>query len=199
MTNQAPFRTAIALAVASAVAAPASAADAFTFDAGHTYIGFEIDHLGFSQTLGEFTRYDGTLKLDRENLANSSIDVTIDTASIDTDQPDFDEHLRSADFFNVAQHPAMRFTSTRVEAVDDDTLKVTGDFTMLGQTHPVVLDVELNNIARHPFRPTIEVAGFSATTTLDRTRWGMDKYAPAVGTEVKIRIETEFNREIPKP
>ena len=194
-----PFRTALAVALASTLAAPAFAADEFTFDAGHTYIGFEIDHLGFSQTLGEFTRYDGTLKLDRANLAASSIDVTIDTASIDTDQADFDEHLRSADFFNVAQHPTMRFRSTAVEAVDDDTLKVTGDFTMLGQTHPVVLDVELNKIARNPFRPTIEVAGFSATTVLERSRWGMDKYAPAIGTEVKIRIETEFNRELPAP
>jgi len=197
MKTPAPHRTALAAALAL-LAAPAFAADKFTFDAGHTYIGFEIDHLGFSQTLGEFTGYDGTLTLDRANLANSSIDVTINTASIDTDQPDFDEHLRSADFFNVAAHPTMTFRSTKVETVDDDTLRVTGDFTMLGQTHPVVLDVELNKIAMHPFRPTIEVAGFSATTTLDRTRWGMDKYAPAVGTEVTIRIETEFNREVPK-
>ena len=194
----APFRTALAAALAAAVVQPALAADAFTFDAGHTYIGFEIDHLGFSQTLGEFTKYDGTLKLDRANLANSSVEVTIDTNSIDTDQADFDEHLRSADFFNVAVHPTMTFKSTKVEAVDADTLKVTGDFTMLGQTRPVVLDVELNKIAPHPFRPTIEVAGFSATTTIDRTQWGFDKYAPAVGAEVKIRIETEFNRELPK-
>lgn len=190
-----PARSLLAATLA-AFTAPAFAADEFTFDAGHTYIGFEIDHLGFSQTLGEFTGFDGTLVLDRKNLANSSVNVSIDTASIDTDQADFDEHLRAADFFNVAQHPTMTFKSTKVEAIDADSLKVTGDFTMLGQTHPVVLDVELNKIAKHPFRPTIEVAGFSATTTLDRTRWGMDKYAPAVGTAVKIRIETEFNRTI---
>ena len=189
-------RSLLATALAASLAAPAFAADEFTFDAGHTYIGFEIDHLGFSQTLGEFTGFDGTLKLDRETMANSSVDVTIQTASIDTDQADFDEHLRAADFFNVAAHPTMRFTSTKVEQTGENELKVTGDFTMLGQTHPVVLDVELNKIAKHPFRPTIEVAGFSATTTLDRTQWGMDKYAPAVGKDVTIRIETEFNRTI---
>ena len=186
-----------AVAMATAFAAPAFAADAFKFDAGHTYIGFEIDHLGFSQTLGEFTKYDGTLLLDRSDLAKSSIEVNIDTASIDTDQDDFDEHLRGADFFNVAQHPSMAFKSTKVEDAGDGMLKVTGDFTMLGQTHPVVLDVKLNKVAPHPFRPTVEVAGFSARTTIDRTTWGLDKYAPAVGASVTIRIETEFNRDLP--
>lgn len=189
-------RTFLAVALVAGLATPAFAADEFSFDAGHTYIGFEIDHLGFSQTLGEFTEYEGTLKLDRKNLANSSIEVSIDTTSIDTDQDDFDEHLRSADFFNVEQYPSMTFRSTNVEVVGDGVLKITGDFTLLGQTRPVVLDVTLNKIAKHPFRPTIEVAGFSASTTLDRTQWGMDKYAPAVGTEVKIRIETEFNRKV---
>jgi polyisoprenoid-binding protein YceI len=197
--NTAPLRTALAFALTAAVAAPAFAADTFTFDAGHTYIGFEIDHLGFSKTLGEFQKYDGTLNLDRANLANSSIEVTIDTGSIDTDQADFDEHLKSADFFNVAAHPTMTFKSTKVEDLGNGALKVTGDFTMLGQTRRVVLDAKLNKIAPHPFRPTLEVAGFSATTTIDRTQWGFDKYAPAIGAEVKIRIETEFNRELPKP
>lgn len=190
-------RTLLAVTLVAGLATPAFAADEFTFDAGHTYIGFEIDHLGFSLTLGEFTEYEGRLKLDRQNLANSSVEVSIDTASIDTDQDDFDEHLRSADFFNVAQHPAMTFKSTKVEEIGDGVLKVKGDFTMLGQTHPVVLDVKLNKIAPHPFRPTIEVAGFSARTTLDRTVWGMGKFAPAVGSKVAIRIETEFNRTLP--
>ncbi|MGL6290653.1 MAG: YceI family protein [Silanimonas sp.] len=190
-------RIVLAAALSLGLAAPAFAADAFKFDAGHTYIGFEINHLGFSQTFGEFTQYDGTLTLDRENLANSSIEVSIDTASIDTDQADFDEHLKSADFFNVAAHPAMTFKSTKVEDAGNGVLKVTGDFTMLGQTRPVVLDVKLNKIAAHPFNPKVEVAGFSASTTIDRTQWGFDKYAPAVGAEVRIRIETEFNRELP--
>lgn len=189
--------TLLAAALAAALATPAFAADAFKFDAGHTYIGFEINHLGFSQTFGEFTKYDGTLNLDRANLANSSVEVTIDTASIDTDQADFDEHLRSADFFNVTAHPAMTFKSTKVEDAGNGLLRITGDFTMLGQTRPVVLDAKLNKIAPHPFNPKVEVAGFSASTTIDRTQWGFDKYAPAVGAEVKIRIETEFNRELP--
>lgn len=187
----------LAFALATTFATPALAAEAFKFDAGHTYIGFAIDHLGFAKTLGEFLRFDGTLKLDREDLSRSSIEVSIDTASIDTDQPDFDEHLRSADFFNVAQHPAMTFRSTRVEDLGEGRLKVTGDLSLLGTTRPVVLDTRLNRVATHPFRSNIEVAGFSATTTIDRTAFGMGKYAPAVGTEVEIRIEAEFNRELP--
>ena len=190
-------QTLFAAALAASLAAPAFATDAFTFDAGHTYIGFEISHLGFSKTLGEFTKYEGTLNLDRANLANSSVEVTIDASSIDTDQADFDEHLRSADFFNVAAHPTLRFNSTKVEDAGNGMLKVTGDFTLLGQTHPVVLDVKLNKIDKHPFRPTVEVAGFSASTTIDRTQWGFDTYAPAVGADVTIRIETEFNRTLP--
>ena len=190
-------KTLLAFALATGFTTPALAADAFKFDASHTYIGFAIDHLGFAKTLGEFLRFDGTLKLDREDLSRSSIEVSIDTASIDTDQPDFDEHLRSADFFNVAQHPAMTFRSTRVEDLGEGRLKVTGDLSLLGTTRPVVLDTRLNRVATHPFRPNIEVAGFSATTTIDRTVFGMGKYAPAVGTEVEIRIEAEFNRELP--
>lgn len=185
----------LALALAT-FASPAFAADAFKFDASHTYIGFAIDHLGFAKTLGEFLRFDGTLKLDREDLTRSSIEVTIDTASIDTDQPDFDEHLRSADFFHVAEHPTMTFRSTAVEDLGEGRLKVTGDLSLLGTTRPVVLDTRLNRVAMHPFRPSIEVAGFSATTTIDRTAFGMGKYAPAVGTQVEIRIEAEFNREV---
>lgn len=190
-------RTLLAAALAIGSATPAFAADSFKFDAGHTYIGFAIDHLGFAKTLGEFLRFDGTLKLDRNNLAASSITVSIDTASIDTDQADFDEHLRSADFFNVAQHPTMTFRSTQVEDLGEGRLKVTGDLTLLGTSRPVVLDTRLNRVAQHPFRPSIEVAGFSATTRIDRTAFGMGKYAPAVGTEVEIRIEAEFNRELP--
>ena len=190
-------KTLLPLALAAAFATPAFAADAFKFDAGHTYIGFEIDHLGFSQTLGEFVKFDGTLNLDQANLSKSSIDVTIDTASINTDQADFDEHLRSADFFNVAQFPTMTFKSSKVEDKGDGALAVTGDLTLLGTTQPVVLDVMINKVAPHPFRPTIEVAGFSASATIDRTAFGMSKHAPAVGKEVKIRIETEFNRALP--
>lgn len=181
----------------AAPAAPVHAADTFTFDASHTYIGFEIDHLGFAMTLGEFLRYEGTLTLDRENIERSTVEVRIDTASIDTDQADFDEHLRSADFFHVAEFPTMHFRSTAVEDLGAGRLKVSGDLTLLGSTRPVVLDTRLNKVATHPFRRGIEVAGFSATTTIDRTAFGMDKYAPAVGTEVRIRIETEFNRELP--
>ena len=189
--------TLLALALAAGFSAPAFAADEFKFDAGHTYIGFEINHLGFSQTLGEFVKYDGTLMYDRANVANSSVNVTIDTASINTDQADFDEHLRGADFFNVAQFPAITFKSTKVEDAGNNMLKVTGDLTLLGNTKPVVLDVRLNKVDKHPFRPTVEVAGFSASTTFDRTTFGMEKFAPAVGAEVKIRIETEFNRALP--
>ena len=179
------------------LAAPAMAADTFTFDKGHTYIGFEISHLGFSKTLGEFQDYQGTLSLDRDDLAQSSVEVSIVTASIDTDQADFDEHLRSPDFFNTTQFPAMTFKSTKVEDLGEGKMRITGDLTLLGVTQSVVLDATLNKLAPHPFKPSVEVAGFSATTTLDRTAFGMGTYAPAVGKDVLVRIETEFNRPVP--
>ena len=183
-------RLATAAAALALSASPALAAEEFAFDHSHTHVLFFVDHLGFSTTQGEFMEFDGTLMLDTEAPENSSVTVTIDAASIDTGYADRDEHLRTGDFFNVEEHPELTFTSTDVAVTGENTAEVTGDLTILGVTQPVTLNVTLNAIGPHPFNGAT-VAGFSATTTISRSDFGMDFGVPAIGDEIEIRIESE--------
>ena len=183
-------RMATAAAVLALGASPALAADEFAFDHSHTHVLFFVDHLGFSTTQGEFLEFDGTLMLDTEAPENSSVTVSIATDSIDTGYADRDEHLRNSDFFNVEEYPEMTFASTGVTVTGENSAEVAGDLTILGVTQPVTLDVTLNGLGAHPFNGST-VAGFSATTTISRSEFGMDFGVPAIGDEIEIRIETE--------
>ncbi len=170
--------------------APALAAEEWQFDHAHTMIGFTVDHLGFATMYGVFTEFDGTVLLDQDDPANSSVSVTIDPASVDTRYADRDAHLASDDFFDVANNPSIAFESTSVNVTGENTAEVTGDLTMLGTTNPVTLDVTLNQLGPNPFFET-PTAGFSATATLNRSDWGIDFGVPAIGDEVAVIIEAE--------
>src|SRR5690606_36997051 len=99
-------------------------------------IFFDIDHRGYSVMLGRFSDFGGTFKFDADEPANSSLDITIDPASVDMFHDGLNNHLQTADFFNVEEHPELRFTSDRVEVVGEGQYKVHGQFSMLGQSHP---------------------------------------------------------------
>ncbi len=185
-------RLTLALATTSVLAiTPALAAEDWEFDHAHTLVAFTVNHLGFSTTYGAFTEFDGSLSLDQDDPANSSVSVTIDSASVDTRDDDRDADLNSANFFDIENHPAITFESTSVNVTGDNTAEVTGDLTMLGTTNPVTLDVTLNQIGPNPFFETL-TAGFSATAVLDRSDWGMEFGVPVIGDEVTIIIETEL-------
>lgn len=175
-------------------AVPAFAAvERYTFDKAHTQILFFVDHLGFSMSQGEFHDYEGGFTFDRENPAGSSIDVTIKTASIDMDDEKWDAHMKNADFFNVAQFPDMVFKSTEIAVTGENTADITGDLTILGVTKPVVLKTVYNKSDIHPFSGKY-VSGFSATTTVKRSEFGMTYGVPGVGDDVEVRIEVEGER-----
>ncbi|GAA6155262.1 YceI family protein [Pyruvatibacter sp. HU-CL02332] len=176
--------------VALAEDAPAAESGTFAIDESHVHAAFKVSHLGFSETIGGFDKISGSFTLDAENLSASSVSVTIDTASVDSGWDARDEHLRGDDFFKVEEFPDMTFASTSVEPTGDTTAKVTGDLTMLGQTHPVTLDVTFNQAGKHPFSGKY-VAGFSATGTLDRTQWGMEYGVPAIGKDIDLMIQAE--------
>jgi polyisoprenoid-binding protein YceI len=190
---------ALGLTAASLAAQPA-AADTFEFDKAHTEILFSYSHLGNSRAYGTFRDFDGTIVLDRDDPTQSTIDLTIAAASIDTGVGAFDTHLKSADFFEVETFPEIRFVSTAVEPTSDTTATVTGDLTIKEQTREVVLDVTLNYLGEHqlgefvPDYADTEVAGFSATSTLLRSDFGLDMLVPLVGDEVTLIIETELLR-----
>lgn len=185
------FAAVALLAVGAAQAAPLS----YSIDDTHTNVTFGWNHLGFSNPTAEITDYTADVMLDESDLTNSSIAISFKAASIEAGSKKFNEHLYSADFFNVAEYPNITFKSTAIEMTGDRTMDVTGDLTILGVTKPVTLDVTLNKIAKHPFKP-VRVAGFDATAEFNRSDWGMDKYVPAVSDLIKLRITTELERPV---
>lgn len=188
--------TLIALGLAASFLAPTAAlADSYTIDATHAHAAFRVSHLGFSHTLGQFKDITGTIEFDAEAPENSSVSVTIATASVDSANEARDEHLRKADFLNVEAFPTMTFTSTNIEVTGEETAKITGDLTLLGVTKPVVLDANLNGSGPHPFDPSKIVAGFSATTEINRSDFGMAYASPAIGETVEIIIEVEGRKD----
>ncbi len=119
--------------------------------------------------------------------------LTIQTASVDTAVGDRDDHLRSPDFFNAEEFPTIEFVSTGVTKTGDKTGTLAGNLTMLGVTKPVTLDVTFNKVGPHPNPQMagVEVAGFSASTTVKRSEFGMNTFVPAVGDDIELWIEVE--------
>lgn len=188
------------LAVSFAASGAALAADSYSFDKGHTEIRFLWDHVGLSTQSGEFRDFDGTAVFDRENLENSKVDIVIQVDSVDTGVEKLDEHLKSADFFDVANNPEITFTSTSVKQTGVDRGAVTGDLTINGVTKPVTLDVALRFEGDHPLAPFIEAyagapyVAFSARTEILRSDFGVSYAAPLTSDRIEIVIETEMRQ-----
>lgn len=182
------FLLAAALMIMSgpALAAPQT----FEIESPHTQILFSVNHLGFSNSWGKFADYDGTIVFDQENPANSSVNVIIQTASIEMNDGKWNDHMKNADFFDVEKFPTMVFKSTGINVTGEDTAKITGDLTIKDVTKPVTLDVKLNKAGNHPMSAT-PWAGFSGAATIKRSDFGINYGLPAVGDEVKIVLEVE--------
>jgi polyisoprenoid-binding protein YceI len=172
-----------------AVAEPRS----YAFDMSHSRIFFDVGHRGFSTMHGRFADFGGEFLFDAEDPTNSSLNVTIDPASVDMFHEGLNNHLKTDDFFNVEVYPEMRFVSERVETAGEDRYTVHGQFTLLGQTHPLTFDVVLNQTGEA--RGGAPMAGFTATGTIDRSQYGMGYGIPMVGGEIAFRIEIEASAE----
>lgn len=166
----------------------AALADSYTLDPAHTYPNFTVSHLGFSTMHGRFGKTSGTLTMDREK-GTGSVEVVIDTASVDTGFKKRDDHLRSPDFFNAVEFPQITFKSTKVSFAGKGA-KVEGNLTMKGVTKPVTLDVASINCGVHPFSKK-DVCGFDATATIKRSDFGITYGTPAIGDEISLDIEVE--------
>ncbi len=187
MTRSLAFLAAPLLLIASA----AHAADTFNVDPQHTQAIFAINHLGYSTVTGSFHDIKGTLSLDSQHPAASRVDVTIGTASVDTDVPARDDVLRSDKFFDVADHPTMTFRSTRVVTTGAKTADVYGDLTIMGVSRPVVLKTTFNRAGPDQMRGNADVAGFTATTTVKRSDFGMKAFLPYIGDDVTVTLNFE--------
>jgi len=169
-------------------------AGTYQLDKAHTTVEFVARHLMITKVRGRFAEFGGTVHI-AEVPEESSVEVTIDAASVDTNQDQRDAHLRSADFLDVEHHPTLAFQSTAVERGEDDHWKVTGDLTVVGVTRPVVLDVVFDGASTTPWGT--QAVAFSASTEIDREDWGLT-YNQALetgGVVVGKRVRIELNVE----
>lgn len=190
---------AVALAVALGSAAPA-AADPWVFDKQSTEIRFSWDYLGLARRSGRFLDMDGTLDFTPTDPEGGTIEVTIKSASVSTGTRDLDDLLKSADFFAVSGNPRIAFRSIGVTKTSERTGDLAGELTILGVTKPVTLKATWNFTGEHPLaasNPTYQgkwVSGFSATTAILRSDFGMSRGIPLVSDEIRIEIEAVFLR-----
>lgn len=164
----------------------------WSIDSTHSGINFSIRHMVVSKVRGRFAKYSGVLNLDEADLTQSVVEATIDAASIDTGTAQRDDHLRSADFFDVAKYPELRFQSTRLERVAEDRYRVVGQLTIRDTTREVALDVEYGGRAKDPWGN--ERVGFIAKTSIDRKDFdlGWNQVLEAGGVLVGDRVDIEL-------
>jgi len=191
----------IAGVAALVFALPAAvSAGTWKLDPAHTGVHFKVRHLMVSNVRGEFEKVSGKIVYDEQDISRSSAEITIDAASINTRVAKRDDHLRSADFLDVAKHPHLVFRSTKVEKAGAGKLRMTGDLTIRGVTREVVLEIE---------GPTAEIqdpqgntrVGGSASTKINRSDFGLtwnqviETGGVVVGKEVEVIIDIEIVRE----
>jgi polyisoprenoid-binding protein YceI len=187
----------VSLAAALAAASPALAAETYSFDKAHTTVGFQVRHI-VTNVGGKFNDFTGTIQVDRAKPESSSVEFTIQAASINTNEPKRDEHLRSADFFDVATHPTVTFKSTSIKANGKDSWLVTGDLTMRGVTKQVTLPVTFLGEGKDPWGN--EKMGFETAITVNRKDYGinwnkaLDQGGVLVADEVKVQVSVEANK-----
>jgi len=180
--------------IAAALAAPAFAATTYDIDASHSATSFAVKHLVISTVRGQFDKTTGAIQYDEANPARSTVEATVDAASIDTRDPKRDEHLKSADFFDVAKYPTLSFKSTSVVTEGKNKLEVKGDLTLHGVTRPVQLTVATTPPVKGMYGETRR--GFSASTTIHRKDFGLTwnkavEAGPVVGDDVTITLDIE--------
>ncbi len=173
----------------------------YTIDPEHFSIGFQVEHLGYADIIGLFLKASGRFEYDEATRTLKSGRVTVAADSVFSNHEARDRHVRDSDFLDAKKHPEIVFEATAFEpgAERDGRLqgKLGGRLTLLGQTHPVVLDVTLNKAATYPFGHRKHTLGLSAHTTIERSRWGMDYGVSRgmVGDAVELRFELEAMRE----
>jgi polyisoprenoid-binding protein YceI len=179
--------------------ASTAVATTWKVDPTHSHAEFAVRHLMISTVKGRFAEVSGTLTGDETDPGHASFELTIPVASIDTRESQRDTHLRSADFFDAAMHPEIRFVSTKIEKAANGDFSVTGDLTIRGVTKRITLQVEPGGRVRDPWGN--ERAGYSASTRINRKDYGLhwnqalETGGVVVGDEVKVSVELEFVKQ----
>jgi polyisoprenoid-binding protein YceI len=185
--------TLAAAAIATFSGAVLAAPETFIIDGSHTFPRFSYSHFGFSTQLSRFNKTSGKIVLDRE-AKTGSVDVVIDTTSVDTGFDVFNGHIQGEDFLSTEKFPSATFKSTKVRFEGDKPVAVEGDLTIKGVTKPVTLTLTSFILQPHPMLKK-DAIGANATTRISRTEFGAGKYAPNVGDEVTIDLAVEAIKE----
>lgn len=183
------FFTLAAAISSTTLAAP----ETYIIDDAHTYPRFSYNHLGYSTQLSRFNKTSGNIVIDRE-AKTGSVNVIIDTRSVDTGHSLFDEHIQGAEFLDTAKYPTASFISSKVNFEGDKVSSVDGTLTLKGISKPVTLTVTSFQCMPHPMRKK-DACGADATAVVKRTDFNMGKYAPQVGDDVTITISVEAVKE----
>ncbi len=168
-------------------------AGTYTVDPDHTQIIFAVSHLGFTTYYGQFTNASGSLELSPADPAGSRLAITLPTASVFTSSAKLTEELRGAEWFDAVRYPEVTFRSTRVTPTGPASADIAGDLTLHGVTRPIVLKARFVGAGSNPVDGSYD-AGFSATTSIKRSEFGVTKYVPLVGDEVDLTISGAFAR-----
>ncbi|WP_337018562.1 YceI family protein [Oceanobacillus massiliensis] len=169
-------------------------------DQVHSEVGFSVKHMMISKAKGTFDKFDAVVEANPEDLTDAKIEVTIDTASINTRNEDRDNHLRSGDFFDSETYPNMVFVASDIKKKSADEYEVNGDLTIKDTTKPITLDVTFEGQSKDPMGGNT-VAGFSGKTAINRKEFGLTWNAAVetggvlVGEEVKINFELELHKQ----
>lgn len=173
----------------AALAAP----ETYTIDENHTLPRFSYNHFGYSTQLSRFDKVSGKIIIDRQ-AKTGSVEVTIDTTSVNTGSDLFNEHIQGEDFLNTAKYPTGTFTSNQFKFKDEQLVAVDGTLTLKGISKPVTLTVTSFYCMPHPILKK-DACGANATTVVKRTEFNMGKYAPNVGDEVTLTIPVEATKD----
>ncbi|MFY9941776.1 MAG: YceI family protein [Desulfobacterales bacterium] len=178
-----------AVALMAAAAVPASAAETYQVDTVHSYILFKIKHLDIGYSYGRFNGATGEVTWDDVNATIAAVAMQVNAKDVDTDVEKRDEHLRSADFFNVEKFTAISFQSTKVQKLAADSFEITGDLTLLGQTRPVTVTARETGAGQDPWGKFRR--GFETEFTIKRSYWGMDFMLEGLSDEVDLTVSIE--------
>ena len=181
------------LALVPSFAASAETAH-YELDPVHTRVMFAIDHAGFSKAIGTVSGSEGSLHFDPEDWSSARLDVIVPMTRMDLGDSGWTASVFAPRFLDVKRHPQARFVATGLQRTNDNRGRACGELTLRGITRPLCLDIVLNKVGRHPLPPFRRMIGFSASTMLKRSDYGMTNWRSLVGEDVELRIEAELFR-----
>lgn len=166
----------------------------YTADPQHTTVLFKINHMGLSTFVGRFNKVDASLEFDPDKIESARLTAVIDVASVDVNNQELEENLRDSSWLHTEKYPQALFKTTGVELIDEKSAKFSGIFTLHGVTKPMVLNVTFNGGGNNMLTGAYTL-GFSATTSFNRSVFGVDYLIPAIGDKVDIEVFAEFQKQ----